>query len=121
MTYVSSALQGAYDMFYRYEVLEKDGTWSGICASPKGLNPDEKRYLNRYIREPKWYRTGNNTEKASTCWLTEEGFRKYKGLLESLIQRHNEWVKMPPVRLRTAESLENIVVKGKIQVISLNN
>jgi len=25
MTYVSSALQGAYDMFYRYEVLEKDG------------------------------------------------------------------------------------------------
>lgn len=103
-------------MYYRYEFKRKDGSWAGICSL---LNPSERRYFNRMIREPKWYSVGNNAERNSTCWLTEEGFRKYGNMIAEMIRKHREWAETPPVRIRTAESLDNLVVRGKIQVVSL--
>ena len=103
-------------MYYRYEVRQRDGSWAGICSL---LNPSERRLFNRFIREPKWYSMDNNAHKKSTCWLTEEGFKKYGNKIVKMIQKHREWTETPPVRLRQTENLDNIVHKGKIQVINL--
>lgn len=93
-----------------------DGKWNGICSI---FNPSQKRYLSRFIKEPKWYFVGNNAEKKSTCWMTEEGFRKYDHVFMKLIAECKEWRQIPPIRLIMAKDLPNIVMKGKIQVINL--
>lgn len=103
-------------MYYRYEVRRDDGTWAGICTM---LNPSERRAFNRMIREPEWYGKPGNAERKSTCWLTEEGFEKYGNRIAKLIENHRAWVETPPVRIRKVRTLDNIVVRGKIQVINL--
>ena len=103
-------------MYYRYEAMLPDGSWTGICSV---LDPSERRRFNRLVREPKWYSVGNNAGRKSTCWLTEEGFAKYGTGIAALIAEHRERVETPPLRFRTAETLGNIVVRGKIQVINL--
>ena len=53
-------------MFYRYETKNENGEWEGIFSS---FNPSERRYFNRFLREPKWY--SKNPGIDSSCWFTE--------------------------------------------------
>lgn len=103
-------------MYYRYETQKEDGTWTGVCTI---FNPSQRRKLNRFIRAPKWYNENGNADKKSTCWLTEEGFKKYDGLFMTLINQTRLTKSCPPIRLRIEKDLPNIVMKGKIQVINL--
>lgn len=96
-------------MFYRYEAMNKDGEYEGIFSF---FNPDERRYFNRFLREPKWYK--KNGDKDSRCWFTELGYQKYHHVIEELIVGKNL-----TIRLLTKENLDNIACKGKIQCIEL--
>lgn len=101
-------------MFYRYEVrLPNSENWDGICSGL--LDPSERRFLNRYLRVPKWYATHKNIE--SRCWLTEEGYRKYYGVFEKIIEdihpsRYSE------IRCIATEDPGRVLRKGKIQTIT---
>jgi hypothetical protein len=97
-------------MFYRYEAPNKHGQYVGIFSF---FNPDQRRYFNRFLKEPKWY--ANNPDVDSRCWFTEEGYKKYYSIIEELIVEIN----IPEFRLVTTETLDNIVCKGKMQCIEL--
>ena len=97
-------------MFYRYEFLDDSNQWAGIFGL---FDPSQRRYFNRYLKEPKWYK--NNPDKDSRCWFTELGYQKYHGVIEELIADAGN----AKTRLITAEALKNIAVKGKIQCIEL--
>ena len=105
-------------MYYRYETQKEDGTWTGVCAM---FDPSQRRKLNRFIHVPKWYNENGNADKNSTCWLTAEGFAKYAVLFTTLIDQTRLIKRCPPVRLRVANDLPNIVMRGKIQVINLED
>ena len=95
-------------MFYRYEAMDKDGTYKGIFTF---FNSSQRRYFNRFLREPKWYQ--NNPNVNSRCWFTAEGYEKYHSLIDELI--HERGIKN--FRILKRDSIENIVCKGKIQCI----
>jgi len=95
-------------MFYRYEAKNESGQYEGIF---KFFNPDQRRYFNRFVKEPKWYEKNPNTN--SHCWFTDKGYEKYHSVVEKLISECHGL----EVRLLKKESLENIVCKGKIQCI----
>ena len=103
-------------MFYRYEARnKKTGEWEGIFSF---FNPSERRYFNRFLREPKWYE--KNPDVESRCWFTEEGYNKYHHVIDGLIAGHNSWPTMRlEVRLLTKEILGNVACKGKIQCIEV--
>ena len=103
-------------MFYRYEAINKaTGQFEGIFSF---FNPSERRYFNRFLKEPKWYE--NNPNVDSKCWFTEEGFNKYHYIIDEMIESYNQlhYLKLE-VRLITKETLENVVCKGKMQCIEL--
>ena len=100
-------------MFFRYEAKNKDGNFEGIFSF---FNPSQRRYFNRFLREPKWYE--KNPDIDSRCWFTEEGYKKYHSIIDKLIAE-SYWIK--DVRLLTKTSLTNIVCKGKIQCIEQIN
>lgn len=95
-------------MFYRYEARNKNGEYEGIFSF---FNPSQRRYFNRFLREPKWYE--NNPDVDSRCWFTEEGYEKYHSVIDELICGAG----IKDVRLLVKETLDNIVCKGKIQCI----
>lgn len=97
-------------MFYRYEAKNKNGTYVGIFGI---FNPDQRRYFGRFLKEPKWYSKNPNVD--SRCWFTELGYQKYGPVIEELISEFQEL----DYRLIKAESLNNVVAKGKIQCIQL--
>ena len=100
-------------MYYRYEAKNKDGQYEGIFSF---FNPSERRYFNRFLREPKWYE--KNPDVDSRCWFTEEGYNKYHHVIDEIISGYNEWgYRTLEVRLLTKETLDNVVCKGKIQCI----
>lgn len=99
-------------MFYRYEAKNKDGQYEGIFSF---FNPSERRYFNRFLKEPKWYK--KNPDVDSRCWFTEEGYNKYHHIIDEIILGYDG--SKGEVRLLTKETLENIVCKGKIQCIEL--
>lgn len=99
-------------MFYRYEARNENGEYEGIFTF---FNPSERRYFNRFLKEPKWYK--NNPNVDSRCWFTEEGYNKYHHVIDEIITGYDGFGK--EVRLITKEALENIVCKGKIQCIEL--
>ena len=96
-------------MFYRYEALNETGDYEGIFCF---LNPSERRYFSRYVKEPKWYK--KNPYKVTRCWFTEEGYEKCHHIIEELIADKNL-----TIRILTKDKLNNIVCKGKIQCIEL--
>ena len=97
-------------MYYRYEAEDDDGQYVGIFSF---FDPSQRRYFNRFLKEPKWYKSNSNKE--SRCWFTEIGYQKYHNIIDELIAETGN-IK---TRLLTAEKLDNIVVKGKIQCIEL--
>lgn len=97
-------------MFYRYEAKNKDGKYEGIF---KFFNPSQRRYFNRFVKEPKWYKS--NPDIDSICWFTEEGYTKYHAIIDKLIAESG----ILEVRLVTKNTLDNVVCKGKIQCIEL--
>lgn len=97
-------------MFYRYEARNKNGQFEGIFSF---FNPDQRRYFNRFLKEPKWYQ--KNEDVNSRCWFTEEGYHKYHSVIEDLISEIGNL----EVRLLTKNALENIICKGKIQCIQI--
>ena len=99
-------------MYYRYEAKNKNGEYEGIFSF---FNPDERRYFNRFVKEPKWYAKNPNVE--SKCWFTEEGFVKYHHIIEELISNYDGF--KDEIRLLKREKLDHIVCKGKIQCIEL--
>ena len=89
-------------MFYRYEVrIGSDKPWEGGFQC---LLPDQLRHIGRYLKEPKWYK--------------QEGFDKYGDLVEEAIKERGI-LNYPngEYRLVKSETLENIVMLGKIQCI----
>ena len=76
--------------------------------------PDQRRYIGRFLKEPKWYKEHPNV--ATRCWFTQEGFDKYGDLVKEAIEKRDV-----EYRLVRSESLENIVMLGKIQCIQRIN
>ena len=114
-------------MFYRYEakikddfsqwqVKDEDREWQGVFSF---FNPTERRYFNRFLKEPKWYE--NNPSVDSKCWFTEEGYKKYHHIIEQIISGNIGYRPMShlEIRLVTKETLSNIACKGKMQCIEL--
>ena len=97
-------------MFYRYEAKNKDGQYVGIFSC---FNPSQRRYFNRFLREPKWYKKHPDVD--SKCWFTEDGYAKYHSVIEYLIN----WSGNLEVRLLTKDKLDNIACKGKMQCIEV--
>lgn len=97
-------------MFYRYEAKDDDGQYIGIFNF---LDPDQRRYFNRFVKEPKWYK--NNPDKDSRCWFTEFGYKKYHAIIDEFITE----IGNVETRLITIEKINNIGMKGKIQCIEL--
>lgn len=97
-------------MFYRYEAKTKDGEYEGIFSF---LNPSQRRYFNRFVKEPKWYE--KNPDTPSKCWFTEEGFKKYHDIIETFICEN----RIEDFRLLKEPVLQNLVCQGKIQCIQI--
>lgn len=97
-------------MFYRYEAKNKNGQYEGIFSF---FNPSQRRYFNRFLKEPKWYKKNPNID--SRCWFTEKGYKKYHHIIDELIEENENL----EVRLLTQPTLNNIILKGKIQCIEL--
>lgn len=97
-------------MFYRYEAKNENGKYEGIFSF---FDPSQRRYFNRFLKEPKWYKKNPNIN--SRCWFTEEGYKKYHHIIDELIEE-NESLE---IRLLIQPTLNNIVLKGKIQCIEL--
>ena len=96
-------------MYYRYEAKYPDDTeWKGIFHC---LSPDDRRKWY-CLSTPKWY--DHNPDTKSRAWFTEHGYQKWHEKMEHTIA--NTW-KPIETRLIKAETLDNIVVKGKTQVI----
>ena len=101
-------------MFYRYEVrIGSDKPWEGGFQC---LFPYQLRHIGRYLKEPKWYK--NHPDVDTRCWFTQEGFDKYGDLVEEAIKERGI-LNYPngEYRLVKSETLENIVMLGKIQCI----
>lgn len=101
-------------MFYRYEVrIGSDKPWEGGFQC---LFPNQLRHIGRYLKEPKWYK--NHPDVDTRCWFTQEGFDKYGDLVEEAIKERGV-LNYPngEYRLVKSETLENIVMLGKIQCI----
>lgn len=99
-------------MYYRYEarhVSRTDAGWKGIFQC---MDPSQRRKWY-HLAIPKWY--GKNPGIDSRAWFTEHGHEAYGDLMlatmAELEQRNYE------TRVLTAETLDNMVVKGKTQVI----
>ncbi len=101
-------------MFYRYEVrIGSDKPWEGCFQY---FFPDQRRYIGRFLKEPKWYKEHPNV--ATRCWFTQEGFDKYGELVRETIEKRGVLNDSNgEYRLVKSESLENIVMLGKIQCI----
>lgn len=95
-------------MFYRYEALNKNGEYVGIFSF---FNPSQRRYFNRFVKEPKWYE--KNLDVPSKCWFTEEGYQKYHEIIDAFIIENN----IQNFRLIKKHTISNIVCHGKIQCI----
>jgi hypothetical protein len=93
-------------MYYRYEALAPNGEYKGIFSF---FNPSQRRYFNRFVREPKWYK--NNADANSRCWFTEKGYEKYHHIIDTLIGECRNL----KVRIISQEVLCTIAVSGKIQ------
>lgn len=104
-------------MFYRYEAKNKNGQYEGIFSF---FNPSERRYFNRFLKEPKWYEKNPNVD--SRCWFTEEGYNKYHHVIDEIISGNVGCRSMShiiEVRLLTKKTLDNVACKGKIQCIEV--
>jgi hypothetical protein len=77
------------------------------------MNPNERRKWY-CLTIPKWYADHPNIK--SKAWFTEHGFEKYRFKMLKIIDEleYYGW----EVRIQTAETLDNIVMKGKTQVIT---
>lgn len=96
-------------MYYRYEA-KKNGEHVGIFAV---LNPDQRRYFARFLKEPEWYKSNPGVD--SRCWFTEYGYEKYHHIIDELIEESGNL----EVRVVTKETLPNVVIRGKVQCIEL--
>lgn len=83
-------------------------------------DPDWRRYIGRYIAESKWYSKQKNVyDIRSRCWFTQYGFDKYHYLIDKMIDDTRQYCKDLHIRILKAEKLDNLVMKGKVQVIEL--
>lgn len=96
-------------MFYRYEA-KKNGVWYGIFHF---FNPDQRRYVNRYFREPKWYK--NHPGIDSKCWFTEKGYEKYHAIIDAMIMECGNL----EIRILEKSTIDHPVCKGRIQWIEV--
>lgn len=103
-------------MYYRYEVKTEDG-WEGIFSI---ADPDWRRYIGRFLKEPAWYKKQKNPwDIPSRCWFTEYGFQKYGYLINEMIEDYKAYYPDMNIRILKQETLQQLVMKGKIQVIEL--
>ena len=100
-------------MFYRYEVrTDPDKPWEGGFQR---LFPDQRRYIGRFLKEPKWYKKHPDVE--TRCWFTQEGFDKYGGLVREAIEKRG--VEYRLINWKTLSCWErSSVYKGSICMTS---
>ncbi len=106
-------------MFYRYEAKrpnEPDDAWKGICQA---MTPDHSRKTARFLKDPKWYEKNPDTD--SRCWFTQFGYDKYHETMEKIIDDCIEWYYELDVRILMTETLEDVVMQGKIQCITVTS
>ena len=97
-------------MYYRYEAMNENGEYEGIFSF---FDPSQRRYFNRFLKEPKWYKNNPNVE--SKCWFTEEDYKKYHHIIDELIIESG----LSNIKLIKCETLCQLVMKGKMQCITL--
>ena len=96
-------------MFYRYEGRHsKDEPWVGIFAI---FNPSQRRKWY-CLTTPQWY--AKNPDVDSKAWFTQHGYEKWHTKMEEMIEEISGFAE---VRLIKRKTLDNVVVKGKTQVI----
>lgn len=101
-------------MFYRLEMSADGKEWEGIFSF---LYPDQRRYIGRTLKEPKWYQ--KNPGVNSRCWFTQKGYEKFGGILEEMAEEMMDQNPVYQFRILEKEKLENVVMQGKIQCIEL--
>ncbi len=101
-------------MFYRYEARTGNGQWHGIFQA---FDPSDRRKWH-CLTVPKWY-SEHFLDKIlqSRAWFTDYGYAKWHEKMEKTIEESTLKARGYETRLITADTLDNIVMKGKTQVI----
>lgn len=101
--------------YYRFEAMHEEhtgGRWVGIFQA---LNPSERRQWSCLVT-PKWY--AENPDVDSKSWFTRYGYEKWHEKMERTIANFNFGYRLGwKFRVVTADDLDNLVMRGKTQVI----
>lgn len=102
-------------MYYRIEGSEYlDNQWSDWCGIANVLCGGENKKAFRGIAVPRCLIRGKY--KNTRSWFTDYGWKKYKEQIMQQVESHGMWIRTR-TRVLTAESLPNIVMHGKTQVL----
>lgn len=100
-------------VYYRLEY--PDGV--GPFAKPLGyIDEDGLRYLRHRLYTPKLHWQHPTGIPHAKSWFTEHGYQKYKPWID-LALKYGDW---RGLRLITSEQPGSLLMKGKVQVIALN-
>lgn len=103
-------------MYYRLEY--PDG--KGIFSKELGyIDDDYLKPLRRGLHVPKIFKEGKISGTKS--WYTEYGYQKYKKAIELVLKEANSYPYNRGLKLITTETVEEIISKGKVQIVALNN
>lgn len=103
-------------MYYRYEARVNNGPWYGIFHA---FDPNDRRKWH-CLTTPKWYNKHFPREVfRSRAWFTDHGYAKWHEKMEKTIEESTLKARGYETRLIAAETLDNIVMKGKTQVIQM--
>ena len=99
-------------MYYRYEVrfLTENAEWEGVFQA---FSPSQRRKWY-CLAEPKYYK--NNPDVKTRAWFTQHGYDKWHGKMDAMLEQYKNERDIE-IRILTAETLNNLVVKGKTQCI----
>ena len=99
-------------MYYRYEIrfLTENAEWKGVFQA---FSPSQRRKWY-CLAEPKYYEDHPDVE--TKAWFTLHGYDKWHGKMDAMLEQYKN-DKDIEIRILTAETLDNLVMKGKTQCI----
>lgn len=98
-------------MYYRYEMKFPESTeWKGVFQE---FCPSHSRQWS-CLAIPKYY-TKHPNEK-TRAWFTQHGYDKWHSKMDEMLELYKKEMNAE-IRILTAETLDNLVMKGKTQCI----
>lgn len=102
-------------MYYRIEACELlNNEWTDWYGIGQVLCGGENRKAFRGLSVPKCLKTGKYRNTRS--WFTDYGWKKYHKQIMEQVNSHSIWINIR-IRVLKAESLPNLVMRGKTQVV----